>query len=432
MRRSRSFKEYIKDNLDNQIWKRIEEFLRSVDPSVLNLHLSKILNVGEMELYETELQFVDVSDLPGSAIEFDVIIDATLIVHDEDRYHNDESEASHQWFMIRCRGSLDCGLRDLDIYDVLVYNSRNRQRRPMSNALVPIISKDNLEKEAEAFLQKYYKEALLQPMWINPSELARRMELTVIRHRISKDMDVFGQIYFRETDAKLYDGEKDEETVRHVMPGTIVVDPLVVFQRNLGAYNNTVVHECVHWDFHKKAFAFEQLYNVDASQIKCKVVGGIEGPNNDDTKWMEWQANALAPRIQMPLTMFKQKASELTRKYRDELDVSELCEVMPFVIEELSTFFVVSRTAAKLRMIDAGYEEAAGTFIYIDGHYVKPYAYKKGAIKYNQTYSIPAQDAAIQSITNPKLRDACHYIYIDSHFVLNHLKYVVSDEKGET
>ena len=432
MRRSRSFKEYIKDNLDNQIWKGIEEFLNSVDPSVLDLHLSKILNVGEMELYETELQFVDVSDLPGSAIAFDVIIDATLIVHDEDRYHNDESEASHQWFMIRCRGSLDCRLRDLDIYDVLVYNGRNRQRRPMSNALVPIIYKDNLEKEAEAFLQKYYKEALLQPMWINPSELARRMKLTVIRHRISKDMDVFGQIYFREMDAKLYDGEKGEETVRHVMPGTIVVDPLVVFQRNLGAYNNTVVHECVHWDFHKKAFALEQLYNVAASQIKCKVVGGIEGPNNDDTKWMEWQANALAPRIQMPLTMFKQKASELIRKYRDELDVFELCELMPFVIEELSTFFVVSRTAAKLRMIDAGYEEAAGTFIYIDGHYIKPYAYKKGAIKYNQTYSIPAQDAAIQSITNPKLRDACHYIYIDSHFVLNHPRYVISDEKGET
>ncbi len=77
---------------------------------------------------------------------------------------------------------------------------------------------------------------------------------------------------------------------------------------------------------------------------------------------------------------------------------------MPFVIEELATFFMVSRTAAKLRMIDAGYEEAAGAFIYIDGHYVKPHAYKKGSIKHNQTYSIPAQDAAIQSLVNPKLK----------------------------
>ena len=38
----------------------------------------------------------------------------------------------------------------------------------MSNALVSIIYKDDLEKEAEAFLRKYYKEDLLQLMWIDP------------------------------------------------------------------------------------------------------------------------------------------------------------------------------------------------------------------------------------------------------------------------
>lgn len=230
------------------MWRAIEEFLQSVDPSVLDLRLNRVRNVGEIELYETELQFVDVSDLPDSAIEFDAVMDATLIVHDEDRYHNDETEAKHQWFMVRCRGDLDGGLSDLDIYDVLVYSSRNRQNRPMSNALVPIIYKENLEKEAEAFLRKHYKEALLQPMWINPIELARRMKLTVIPHRISEDMSVFGQIYFRETDARLYDEDKAEEIKKHVMPGTVIVDPSVAFQRNLGAYNNTIVHECVHWE----------------------------------------------------------------------------------------------------------------------------------------------------------------------------------------
>ena len=118
MRQSRSFKEYVENNLDNQMWRAIEEFLPSVDPSVLDLRLNRVRNVGEIELYDTDLQFVDVSDLPGSAIEFDVVMDATLIIHDEDRYHNDESEAAHQWFMIRCRGDLDRKLSDLEIYDV--------------------------------------------------------------------------------------------------------------------------------------------------------------------------------------------------------------------------------------------------------------------------------------------------------------------------
>lgn len=212
------------------------------------------------------------------------------------------------------------------------------------------------------------------------------------------------------------------------MPGTVIVDPNVAFQRNLGAYNNTIVTNVSIGNSIKRLLRWNQLYNEDATQIKCKVVGGVEDPNNDDTKWMEWQANALAPRIQMPLAMFKRQASAMIRKYRDELGIFELCELMPFVIDELAAFFMVSRTAAKLRMIDAGYEEAAGAFIYIDGHYVKPHTYKKGSIKNNQTYSIPAKDAAIQSIINPKLKDAGHYVYIDSHFVLNHPRYVIQDE----
>ena len=82
------------------MWRAIEEYLPTLEPSVLDLRLNKVRNVGEIELYETELQFVDVSDLPGSNIEFDVVMDATLIIHDEDRYHNDESEAAHQLSLI--------------------------------------------------------------------------------------------------------------------------------------------------------------------------------------------------------------------------------------------------------------------------------------------------------------------------------------------
>lgn len=163
MKESRSFKEFVKNNLDNQMWKAIEDYLSSVEPSILDLRLNRIRNVGEVELYDTDLQFFDVSDLRGSAIEFDVVMDATLIVYDEDRYHNDESEAKHQWFMIRCRGGLDCGLNDLDIYDVKIYDSRNRQKRPMSNALEPIIHKDDLEKEAESTIPDRF---LCMPTWV--------------------------------------------------------------------------------------------------------------------------------------------------------------------------------------------------------------------------------------------------------------------------
>lgn len=42
MAQSRSFKEYVKNNLDNQMWKDIEEFLSSLAPSTLDLRLNKV------------------------------------------------------------------------------------------------------------------------------------------------------------------------------------------------------------------------------------------------------------------------------------------------------------------------------------------------------------------------------------------------------
>lgn len=41
---------------------------------------------------------------------------------------------------------------------------------------------------------------------------------------------------------------------------TIFVDPNAYFLYNLGKVNNTIVHECVHWDKHGKAFELERLY----------------------------------------------------------------------------------------------------------------------------------------------------------------------------
>jgi len=185
--------------------------------------------------------------------------------------------------------------------------------------------------------------------------------------------------------------------LKRLIKVSIIVDPNVIFLRNLGAINNTIVHKCVYWDKHRKAFELERLYNGSAAKIKCQVVGGIKDDDRSATDWMEWQANSLAPRIQMPLGPFKTKAHEFIKTFQKELGTADLIYVMEPVIDALATFFCVSRLAAKIRMIDAGYEEAIGTFTYIDDRYVKPHRFKKGVLERNQTFCISAIDAAIQS-----------------------------------
>lgn len=314
------------------------------------------------------------------------------------------------------------------------YNQKNYRENPLSDALVPYLQAEKLEDAATAFLQKHYPEALKTPMPLDTKLLAQRMGLQIVVQQLTEDFTVFGQIFFADADSEVYDLQKRKMTTRHFSAGTIVVDPQTFLLRNLGSVNNTIVHECVHWDRHRKAFELERLYNASATQIKCIVVGGVKSETNRTANdWMEWQANVLAPRIQMPITPFKTKAYEYIRKYKKICGTNELVDVMEPVIDELASFFCVSRCAAKIRMVDAGFEEAVGAFTYIDGRYVKPHAFKKGSISRNQTYSISLKDAMFETLLNQTLRPHSlngDLIYVDSHVCVNNPKYVLRNDDG--
>lgn len=428
---NRSFTDYVADRFYNELYATVGSYIEK-NREKLDLNLRRVHNMGEVSLSDIEVKSVSVNDLPGMGIEFDVILDAEIEVTEGD-YHYDDSDLCHQWFLLRCSGNLDCSLNDFKITSINIYSQKNKSPNPLSDSLVPYIHKDDLEAVATDFLSKYYPEALKTPMAIEPQKLAENMGLMVEMREITKDFSVFGQIYFHDCNAEFYDEDSDEMVNTHVNERSIFVDPKAYFLRNLGAVNNTIVHECVHWDKHRKSFELERLYNSNVSKIKCQVVGGIKDNTRDSTDWMEWQANALTPRIQMPLAMFKTKAFEFTKQFRTELGTSELIDVMEPVIDALASSFCVSRLSAKIRMIDVGYEEAMGTFTYIDGHYVKPHRFKKGTLQRNQTFSIGAQDAAILCLTNPELKnkiDVSQYQYIDSHFVLNHPLYIEVNEEG--
>jgi len=432
MASTRSFREYVASRFYNNFIDAISTFIGD-DIDGIGLHLSRVHTVGEWEIYGLDIKSISVNNLPGMEIQFDTIIDADFYVREAD-YHRDEDEETHQWFLVSCLGDLE-SFDNIQIIKTTVYGVKNKILAPMSDSLVPIISKDQLEDVATNFLRRNYPEALSTPMAVDPTMLAARMGLSVQVRQITTDFSVFGQIFFHDTTMEVYDSQAGRAEMAEVKGKTIVVDPQNFFLRNLGSVNNTIIHECVHWDLHRKAFQLEWLYNKNAAQIQCKVVGGIKDSTaRSATDWMEWQANALAPKIQMPLIPFKRKAFELLNKYRIIMDTDERVDVLEPTIDELALFYGVSRLAAKIRMIDAGYEDAVGVFIYIDGHYVTPHRFRKNSIRRDQTFSISIRDAVVERVLSPKLRDKIdsgNYLFIDSHLCLNHSKYVRLGEDGK-
>jgi len=433
-----SFKQYIKDEFDNEFWELAEEYLReNFDP--LDMKLYKVHKAGEPEVTDVQVEYVWIEDLPEMKIRFDVALSVVFEIPEAD-HHYDESEEKRIWLMVRCHGDISSNLQDFKIFETSDYTGKNRVKNPLDDSLVPYIPYEKLDEVAVSFLEEYYPEALRitqskeEPTWVDPKILTERLGLTLKTRPIREEVSVFGQIYFVDTQAEMYDPNTENDVSIYVEAKTIIVDPNVYWLRNLGSVNNTIIHECVHWVKHRKAFELERLYNTSASHISCEVTGGaISTISRKSTEWMEKQANQLTPRIQMPAEPFRVKAKQYIGQFMRESNARHTVEVMEKVITALEVSFGVSRQAAKIRLVELGFEEAIGTYTYLDGHYVKPHGFRKGSIKINQTFSLSAQDAAIERFINPELRaltDNGDYLFVDNHFVYNSPLYVERDENG--
>lgn len=438
MPNSRSFAEYVKEKCYNGLYAAAEQYTAD-NWQTLDLNTRRIRKIGTVEFVDATIQRVYVQDLPEMRVSFDVGLELELTVKEGD-YHYDNYDQCFPWIRVSCEGDLVDGLNTWEIKHIEPYSAKSAPPNSLSDALVPYIPYDRLEAEAKAFLQEYYPEALRvtpfgqPPVIVDPVMLAERLELSILTQRIREDASVFGQIYFVETDAEMYDANKGEPVVMRIPGRTIVVDPYMYLLRNLGCVNNTIVHECVHWVKHRKVFELEKLYNADASNISCEVVGGAAAKvAKSATERMERQANQLAPRIQMPAEPFRAKAKEYISRFMRESGASHENEVMEQVITALEADFAVSRQAAKIRLVELGFDTAIGTYTYLDGHYVKPHGFRKGALKVNQTFSLSAQDAAVERVMNPELRkltETGDYLFLDNHFVFNAPLYVQPDDDG--
>ena len=66
----------------------------------------------------------------------------------------------------------------------------------------------------------------------------------------------------------MYDDDGNE-VKKVIESGTILINPDVYFMRNIGSVNNTIVHECVHWDRHSKFFELMKILRGDLFSIQC-------------------------------------------------------------------------------------------------------------------------------------------------------------------
>lgn len=432
MKKIRSFQAFLADCFYDALLHAVECWL-TAHSSGLTLRRSGMQEWDEAAVEDLSIRTVHVDDRPGMAIAFDVLMETELTLTQRVRSGERTQEAG-AWFCAHCAGDLERGLQSFRVLRVEEYAAQARMEQPLSDALVPYLSREELEPAAEALLQAYFPEALAAPTPVNPKILARRMGLNVRMQELTEDLSIFGMVLFFPCACPVWSSAEQRRRTTLLPAGTILVDPRVYLLRTLGSVNNTIVHECVHWARHRKAFALEKLWNPEASHLRCEVLGGIrDADRRTAADWMEWQAVQLAPRILMPRGPFRQKAEELLDTARRETGSQTLLPVIEPVIDKLAAFFGVSRHAAKIRMAELGWEEAAGAFVYLNGAYTLPYAVPQEVQRKKRTYSVPLQAAAELTLRSKELQEQIWqgaYVYAEGHLCLNDARYLTSDADG--
>ena len=269
-----------------------------------------------------------------------------------------------------------------------------------------------LEATATKILRELYPAALRNAIPVPASAIAHKLGLSVQYACIDTDGEVLGKIFFEDSTTAVQDSPGGMNRILNVARGTILVNHRPDSRYDSRIYNNTIVHECVHWMLHRQAYQLQKANDPQLTSIACRRSSAL-GRSREWTpqERMEWQANALAPRILMPewstrmLTdQWIRRMEKLSPKYR-----------MDRIVEKLSCHFEVSRSLARIRLIELGYPDA-------ELGYTAP-----------TQFEISYPDATQEFAQNSKFRDALAtgaYSYVDQRFCLRNNRYISRTEDG--
>jgi len=363
-------------------------------------------------------------------ISFDVIVSCDMEMPSSSK----KGYFGERWLKIYCQVTLGIDMSGFRITAIRNCDPQEESDNDrLSGELVPIISRDQFEEEAEKFLSRYYPDALQKPTRLPIDQIAADMKLNVVEDvLLSDELMYFGTVVF--DDGNIIDKHR-KTIIRNAKRGTVYLEPRVSYECSVGTKRTTLAHECFHWHRHQPYHVLMRMIGAEdnlGKAIQCQITGNSS--DSDKWKavdWMEWQAKGGAPKILMPEKTVRPLAEALISQYAN----NEYATVSVFeqVIDSLSEIYDVSGQAAKVRLVELGYSKAEGAYPFVNGKYISGYSFDQDALEKDQTFTIPYADllkAYCFDRDFRKLIDSGAVRYIDGHICLNDEKYLSYDNDG--
>ncbi len=338
----------------------------------------------------------------------------------------ESSDAEH----FRIRGHYDLEGNETNLFsETTIYSPTDDLQLPLLNDyLYNKLTSNKLEDEAYRILETYYSGDYLNGEAISPYVLAENLDLEVTSGIADSTGDILGLLYIpRGADRTILSGQM---AFFEIPKRSIVLDKLT---KNSNRSYNTIIHECVHYVRHGLFILLQEMYREEVRKKLPDISLDDIAMNAREQrviKEIEWQADRLAPRIQMPEFSVRPLIEECLSEFRHLNKTASIVKT----IRRISTHFNVSLQAAKFRLCELGYTDASGVLNYIAGKRVPDYNIT-GTIEPYQTYTV--EPSAIESLCSSNKTFNSYIIsrrliYAEGHVCINHPAYVDSNTKRLT
>lgn len=428
MKTYKSFEEYMYDNYYDEIHGTVRNFLFQKKGSSF-LSSQAVPDVKYFEMEDFHIEGASFSSNGNNILDFRLTLTVEVNISGKSRYDY-ESESKSVWVSVYFTSLLENGLHNVRITKVDEYSQeRFKKEDKLNHFLVPYLYSEDADIVAEKILKEWCPTAVETPMPLPIVEIVRNLGLKM--YYAPLDSTTFGRTYFDTAVVIVYEDFWSRTTVEiTITAGTLLINPDIYFMRNVGSVNNTIIHECVHWQRHRMFFELKKLLNQDFSYITCKIVEsyGKEKSNSTPLDWIEWQANTLAPKILMPATTTRKFIQDRLYNLRQSMSASVRdADVMAQAIQDAADFFNVSRVTAKLRAIELGFEQAHGVYVYIEDRMLPHFSFASKVIGKNGSFVIDSISALTQLIMHPMLDNLYSegkIVFVNNMLCLNTPKYI--------
>ncbi|MBY5022267.1 XRE family transcriptional regulator [Streptococcus suis] len=427
-----SFEKLLQSNYYNDIFKAVDNYIYH-HRSYISVKSHTVEDPNFKKLDDFAIKKVLSRKVRDGIIVSELQVIASLEIKGQTKYGY-EIDSANLWLRMTVEYELNEGIHNFTVLQVNPFDPKDYDNSELglSPEFVPYIKAKDMDEIAEGILKQYYPQALEAPMALPIDGYLANIGLTKMEGKLTEDSSIFGEMVFKDTEVLFYDEDTPES--RLVKKKTILVDPEVICLRNQGSYNNTIVHESVHWLLHRHHNEYKMLFDQNHKRSSSLRDNTISSSSEwRDYDWMEWQANGIAARILMPKSMTRQKVNQLFTDYSLKYASDEKLTMFERIIDDLAEFFQVSRLAAKIRLQQLGYHEFEGIYNFVGDEYLRSYGCELKAMTENKSFTIAFPNACLLSWKNEqfrKLMDSGRYVYVDNHFCLNDPQYVNMVEYG--